>query len=299
MIKQHYTSGTISIILVNYNGVDVLIDCLNSLEKFISQDNCEIIVVDNNSQDNSVDILNDKFPHIKLIKLPKNVGFGSGNNAGAKVAKGEFIFLLNTDTILESNILPHLIELMSENPDVGIIGPKLLFPDKSFQISFSPEISIKGEFTARKLHKNAENKNKLHIIEEDFQDIKEVDIVVGAAFFIRADLFNLLSGFLLPSTGKILLGNKNIHDDVNSYLKKISYVTQNGMLFEGTIFNNISLDIKIYSGMIDCAAKIFKTEGAMAFYKGFTPQWMRFGPFTIVQLMVWEKLRDFYGMKGI
>ncbi|MBE9221056.1 glycosyltransferase family 2 protein, partial [Dolichospermum flos-aquae] len=142
-----------------------------------------------------VDILNDKFPHIKLIKLPKNVGFGSGNNAGAKVAKGEFIFLLNTDTILESNILPHLIELMSENPDVGIIGPKLLFPDKSFQISFSPEISIKGEFTARKLHKNAENKNKLHIIEEDFQDIKEVDIVVGAAFFIRADLFNLLGGF--------------------------------------------------------------------------------------------------------
>lgn len=188
-------TNSISIILVNYNGADVLIDCLNSLEKFIPQDNCEIIVVDNNSQDNSVDILNDKFPHIKLIKLPKNVGFGSGNNAGAKVAKGEFIFLLNTDTILESNILLHLIELMSENPDVGIIGPKLLFPDKSFQISFSPEISIKGEFTARKLHKNAENKNKLHIIEEDFQDIKEVDIVVGAAFFIRADLFNLLGGF--------------------------------------------------------------------------------------------------------
>jgi GT2 family glycosyltransferase len=188
-------TNSVSIILVNYNGADVLIDCLNSLEKFIPQDNCEIIVVDNNSQDNSVDILNDKFPRIKLIKLPKNVGFGAGNNAGVKVAKGEFIFLLNTDTILESNILPHLIELMSENPDVGIIGPKLLFPDKSFQISFSPEISIKGEFAARKLHKNAENKNKLHIIEQDFQDIQEVDIVVGAAFFIRADLFNLLGGF--------------------------------------------------------------------------------------------------------
>ncbi|CDW90200.1 mitochondrial substrate carrier family protein ucpb-like [Stylonychia lemnae] len=56
---------------------------------------------------------------------------------------------------------------------------------------------------------------------------------------------------------------------------------------------------KVYSGMIDCIQKIFKQEGPMAFYKGFTPQWMRFGPFTIVQLMVWEKLRDFYGMKGI
>ena len=105
-------TNSVSIILVNYNGVDVLIDCLNSLEKFIPQDNCEIIVVDNNSQDNSVDIINDKFPHIKLIQLPKNVGFGAGNNAGAKVAKGEFLFLLNTDTILTNNILPHLIELI-------------------------------------------------------------------------------------------------------------------------------------------------------------------------------------------
>ncbi|HCQ23224.1 MAG: glycosyltransferase [Aphanizomenon flos-aquae LD13] len=188
-------TNSVSIILVNYNGADVLIDCLNSLEKFIPKDNCEIIVVDNNSQDNSVDIINNKFPNIKLIKLPKNVGFGTGNNAGAKVAKGEFLFLLNTDTILTNNIFPHLIELMSENPDVGIIGPKLLFPDGSFQISFSPEIGIKGEFAARKLHKDAENKSNLHIIEKDFQDIKEVDIVVGAAFFIRTDLFNLLGGF--------------------------------------------------------------------------------------------------------
>ena len=188
-------TNSISIILVNYNGADVLIDCLNSLERFIPKENYEIVIVDNNSQDNSVDILNDKFPHVKLIKLPKNVGFGAGNNAGAKLAKGEFLFLLNTDTILTNNILPHLIELISANPDVGIIGPKLLFPDGSFQISFSPEISIKGEFAARKLHKDAENKSNLHIIEQDFQDIQEVDIVVGAAFFIRADLFNLLGGF--------------------------------------------------------------------------------------------------------
>ncbi|BDI15021.1 glycosyl transferase [Nostoc cf. commune SO-36] len=187
--------NSVSIILVNYNGADVLINCLNSLEKFIPKDNCEIILVDNNSQDNSIDIVDNKFPEIKLIKLPKNVGFGAGNNAGAKVAKGEFLFLLNTDTVLTNNILPNLIELMSVNQNVGIIGTKLLFPDGSFQISFSPEIGIKGEFQAQKLHKNAENRNAFNIIERDFQDIKEVDIVVGAAFFIRANLFNLLGGF--------------------------------------------------------------------------------------------------------
>ncbi|MBD2526609.1 glycosyltransferase family 2 protein [Nostoc sp. FACHB-133] len=186
---------SVSIILVNYNGADVLINCLNSLEKFIPKDNCEIILVDNNSQDNSIDIVDNKFPEIKLIKLPRNVGFGAGNNAGAKVAKGEFLLLLNTDTILTNNILPHLIELMSGNQDVGVIGTKLLFPDGSFQISFSPEIGIRGEFQAQKIHKYAENKNAFNIIEQDFQDIKEVDIVVGAAFFIRANLFNLLDGF--------------------------------------------------------------------------------------------------------
>lgn len=58
-------------------------------------------------------------------------------------------------------------------------------------------------------------------------------------------------------------------------------------------------DQKLYKGLVDCAVKIYKNEGIKSFYKGFTPQWMRFGPFTIVQLMVWEKLRDFYGMKGI
>ena len=156
---------------------------------------CEIIVVDNNSQDKSLDIINDKYPNVKLIALPKNVGFGEGNNAGAKVAQGEFLFLLNTDTILTSNILPYLMELMSANSAVGVIGPKLLFPNKSFQISFSHEIGIKGEFKTRKLYKDAENKSKLNVIEQDFQDVKEVDIVVGAAFFIRANLFNLLDGF--------------------------------------------------------------------------------------------------------
>jgi GT2 family glycosyltransferase len=185
----------ISIILVNYNGADVLIDCLNSIEKFIPEDKCEIILVDNNSQDNSIDPIDEKFPNIQLIKLPKNIGFGAGNNAGAKVAKGEFLFLLNTDTVLTSNILPHAIELMARDPDLGVIGPKLLFPDGSFQVSFSPEIGIKGEFEARKIHKYSENEDSLSSIERDFQIDREVDVVVGAAFFIRTDLFNSLGGF--------------------------------------------------------------------------------------------------------
>jgi len=189
------TSNFVSIILVNFNGEDVLVDCLSSLEKFVPKHNSEIIVVDNNSQDNSINIIESNFPDVRLIKLPQNLGFGTGNNAGAKEAKGDFLFLLNTDTIVTSDFLPHLLELMSSNSDVGIIGPKLVFPDGKFQVSFSPEISFAGEIRAKKMHKNSYDENKLYLIEKDFQSIRDVDIVVGAAFFIRKDLFDLLGGF--------------------------------------------------------------------------------------------------------
>ncbi|KZL48595.1 glycosyltransferase [Nodularia spumigena CENA596] len=185
----------VSIILVNYNGADVLPDCLNSLNQFIPKDNCEIILVDNHSQDDSLDFVAENFPDIKIIRMSKNYGFGAGNNAGAKVARGKFLFLLNTDILLTNNILPHLIDLMQKRLDVGIIGTKLLFPDQSFQISVSHKIGIQGEFKSSKLHQYAENKYNLNSLEQDYQVIKEVDIVVGASLFIRAELFDNLGGF--------------------------------------------------------------------------------------------------------
>ncbi|WP_199331215.1 MULTISPECIES: glycosyltransferase family 2 protein [unclassified Calothrix] len=187
-------SNYVSIILVNYNGIDILPDCLNSIEEFI-QTPYEIIIVDNNSSDGSPELVADKYPHIRLIRQSENRGFGAGNNAGAKVATGEFLFLLNTDTILKSDIIPHLIELMYANSKLGIIGTKLLNPDGSLQISVSPAIGIKGEYQARRLHQAAQNTAYLKLLEEKFQEIQEVDIVVGAAFFIRASLFNALGGF--------------------------------------------------------------------------------------------------------
>ncbi|MEH2324641.1 MAG: glycosyltransferase family 2 protein [Nostoc sp.] len=186
---------SVSIILVNYNGAEILADCLNSLEKFIDIPNYEIIVVDNASSDSSVKLISENFPEFRLLKQAQNSGFGAGNNAGVKVATGEFLFLLNTDTVLTSNILPHLIELMQADPQVGIIGPKLLNPDGSLQISVSPALGIKGEYQARKMHRDYLNISQQNLIEQKFQEIQEVDIVVGAAFFIRSSLFHELGGF--------------------------------------------------------------------------------------------------------
>ncbi len=186
---------SVSIILVNYNGAEILPDCLNSLEKFIDLPSYEIIVVDNASSDGSVELIIEKFPQVRLLRQTKNRGFGAGNNAGVKLANGEFLFFLNTDTVLTSNILPHLIGLMQADQKIGIIGPKLLNSDGSLQISVSPALGIKGEYQARKMHRYYVNNSEQVLIEQRFQEIQEVDIVVGAAFLIRSSLFHQLGGF--------------------------------------------------------------------------------------------------------
>ncbi|MFN6514489.1 MAG: glycosyltransferase family 2 protein [Nostoc sp. CreGUA01] len=186
---------SVSIILVNYNGAEILPDCVNSIEQFIDLPSYEIIVVDNASSDGSVELIIEKFPQVRLLRQTKNRGFGAGNNAGAKLASGEFLFFLNTDTILTSNILPHLIGLMQADRKIGILGPKLLNSDGSLQISVSPALGIKGEYQARKMHLDYVNSSEQVLIEQRFQEIQEVDIVVGAAFLIRSSLFHQLGGF--------------------------------------------------------------------------------------------------------
>lgn len=190
-------NNSISIILVNYNGSDIITDCLNSLEKVINKDNCEIIIVDNNSQDESVDIIENQFSDIKLIKLPKNVGFGAGNNAGTKIATGEFLFLLNTDTILIENTPQILSDYLHQNQDVGVVSCRITFEDGSYQLSCGklPNIIIefidKFRYTLdRKWHSIFSS-----LYDRQYSSVKKVGWVTGACLMIRRDIFEKLGGF--------------------------------------------------------------------------------------------------------
>ncbi|UBF29133.1 glycosyltransferase family 2 protein [Kovacikia minuta CCNUW1] len=185
----------ISIILVNYNGADIVGECLRSLEQFLQSYPYEVIVVDNASQDGSPDLIEHTFPWVQLLKQPENRGFGAGNNIAAKVARGEFLLLLNTDTQMTSDILPHLIRQIKDYPDVGIIGPQLLNPDGSLQLSTAWKISIVGEYQTLKQQKDYQEPKHQASITQKFKALQEVDIVVGAAFFIRKALFEQLGGF--------------------------------------------------------------------------------------------------------
>ncbi|MBW4474002.1 MAG: glycosyltransferase family 2 protein [Stenomitos rutilans HA7619-LM2] len=189
------STAVVSIILVNYNGSDVVVNCLRSLLQFLHTIPYEIVVVDNASTDDSATLISENFPTVQLLKQRENQGFGAGNNVGAKHAQGEFLFFLNTDTLLTNNVLPPLVMLMKEHPEVGIIGTKLLNTDGSLQSSIASEISIAGEYQTLKQLKQFNNPQYREMIEQRFAQVQIVDIVIGAAFFIRKSLFEALNGF--------------------------------------------------------------------------------------------------------
>lgn len=186
---------TVSIILVNYNGAEVAIDCLHSIQQQLHSVPYEVIVVDNASTDRSADLIEEKFPDIKLLRQTQNRGFGAGNNIGARIATGKYLFLLNTDTILTCDLLPHLIEVMEQDSKVGIVGPKLLNSDRSLQLSTARSISLRNEFHDLKQKQDYQDLKHRSQISQQFNTMQEVDIVIGAALFIPRDLFKSLGGF--------------------------------------------------------------------------------------------------------
>lgn len=127
----------LSILVVNYNGRHLLSDCLISICKSISF-TYEIIVVDNNSIDGSVNFILENYPGVILIQNKFNAGFTGGNNQAASIAKGRFLLLLNTDTVVNSSIDP-VLSLMLSIPDCGVLGCRLIYGDGRLQESIGYE----------------------------------------------------------------------------------------------------------------------------------------------------------------
>lgn len=124
----------LSIIIVNYNGIDFLNDCIHSVVEHCKNINYEIILVDNNSIDNSIQSIEKDFPEVILIKNKKNLGFAAGNNIGVRHSNGEYILLLNNDTLLVDDLKP-AIDLLKTDQTIGIIGIKMLDKSKQYRQS--------------------------------------------------------------------------------------------------------------------------------------------------------------------
>lgn len=130
----------ISIVIVNYKSKGHALNCVKSIKEadwgFLGGKlRYEIFVVDNNSGDNIGEILEWQYPDVIFIQNSENIGMGGGNNVGMKKARGEYIVVMNPDTIAIKDVFARLFEYMEANPEVGIVGPQLLAPDKSIQAS--------------------------------------------------------------------------------------------------------------------------------------------------------------------
>lgn len=136
----------VSIIIVNYNTRQILEACILSIYQHTHNISFEIIVVDNASTDDSVEIIHRKFPEVKLISSPINLGFGKANNLGVKQCQGEYLFFLNSDTLLIHNAIEVLYQFMIKNPKAGISGGNLYTQQMKPLHSFYHLPSIWKEF---------------------------------------------------------------------------------------------------------------------------------------------------------
>ena len=125
----------LSVIIVNWNVRDLLRECLRSIEVGKGDLSLEIIVVDSASSDDSVTMVRSEFPWVRLIPCAENVGFPRGNNIGLKEARGDYLLLLNPDTVVLDDALAALVAFLQANPDVGAVGPQLLNSDGTVQSS--------------------------------------------------------------------------------------------------------------------------------------------------------------------
>lgn len=196
----------VSVIIVNYHSADMVIDCINSIFQKTQGLSYEIIVVDNASGDGSAETLRGVFGEtITLIESPVNLGFGKANNLGAEKASGDYLFLLNPDTILINNAIKILHDYMEKNPNTGVAGGNLFSPDMKPTPSFCREfddlwlekkraswVKLLGDRICAKLHirQNQPMREFNHT-----EAPEPVAYIFGADMMMPRSLFEQVKGF--------------------------------------------------------------------------------------------------------
>lgn len=184
----------LSVIIVNWNTKKLLDSCISSVIRFTKDITYEVLIVDNGSRDGSQALVNKKYPQATLIANKDNLGFTKANNQGIKVAKGEYILLLNSDTYLIENSLKKLVDFAKSKKNLGAVGPLMLNPDRSIQqsvgffpnlpqmffwLSFIDDLPF-GQFLA-----------PYHVDHDAFyHSEREVDWVTGAAYLFPKEIIN-------------------------------------------------------------------------------------------------------------
>lgn len=181
----------VSVLVTNWNGGDMLRECLSSLLRETQGVRYETIVIDDCSTDGSAEMVGREFPGFRLIRNAVNAGFVRANNAGAATARGRFLFLLNSDTILLNNAVRILSEYMDRHERVGVCGGMLLFRNGSPQISFGYEPSFRQSLAdalfLNELFPRLGLPSRGMVPDPEAQAPRRVEYISGADLIVRRD----------------------------------------------------------------------------------------------------------------
>lgn len=190
----------VSIIIVSYNTRALTLEAIRSALRETTRVRAEVIVVDNASGDSSADAVAQEFPGVRLLRLGENIGFGPANNVAARGATGDYILLLNPDTVTLDHAIDTLVEFARAHPRHRVYGGRTLFPDRSLnRASAWGEPSLRS-MVFRSLGLSALFKRSVFFEPEslgswDRGSIREVPIISGCFLMIERSLWEQLGGF--------------------------------------------------------------------------------------------------------
>ncbi len=261
----------LSIVIVNYNVRYFLEQCLHSVEEAIKGLETEVFVVDNNSVDGSNEMVIAKFPWVKLIANKENTGFSKANNQAIRIAKGDYILLLNPDTLLEQDTLRKCVAFMDDHPDAGGLGIKMVdgkgkFLPESKRGLPTPDVAFYKIFGLSSLFPKSKLFGKYHLSYLDNNQTHEVDILSGAFMMLRKQTIEkvgsldetfFMYGEDIDLSYRIIKGGFK-----NYYFPEARIIHYKG---ESTKKSSINYVFVFYNAMIIFAKKHFSQNNARLF----------------------------------
>lgn len=187
----------VSIIIVNYNTINLTAACIQSVIRYTKDIEYEIILVDNFSKDGSKEYFT-TLDEIRYIYNTENIGFGAANNIGAKIAIGKYLFFLNSDTLLIDNSIKHFYQYMEANPSITACGGNLVDENRRNTPIGGKFPSLLSEFSSigfYKLYKKYHKQNIAICQTVDDLENNDIDYILGADIFIKAHVFHEVCGF--------------------------------------------------------------------------------------------------------
>jgi len=184
----------VSIIIVNWNTRDLLAQCLQSVYDTVNDLDFEVIVVDNASADGSVAMVQERFPRVQLIENQENIGFAAANNQAMQISRGNYVWLLNSDTIVLNDALEKMVAFMQAHPEIGAISSRLLNKDGSLQDFPKTYPTLINELSRALYIYNFVTWLKRRGMVSRGERTREVDRIKGASMLVRRQTINAVGG---------------------------------------------------------------------------------------------------------